>query len=40
MAENAMAGSRGVTKLPEFTTIDAQLVFSAVQQWTAPGYQG
>lgn len=31
VAENAMAGSRGVTKLPEFTTIDAQLVFSAVQ---------
>ena len=30
-AENAMVGSRGVTKLPEFTTIDAQLVFSAVQ---------
>ena len=31
VAENAMVGSRGVTKLPEFTTIDAQLVFSAVQ---------
>lgn len=31
VAENTMAGSRGVTKLPEFTTIDAQLVFSAVQ---------
>ena len=30
-AENAMVGSRGVTKLPEFTTIDAQLVFSAVE---------
>ena len=27
VAENAMAGSRGVTKLPEFTTIDAQLQF-------------
>ena len=31
VAENAMVGSRGVTKLPEFTTIDAQLVFSAVE---------
>lgn len=31
VAENAMVGSRGVTKLPEFTTIDAQLVFSAAQ---------
>ena len=37
-AENAMVGSRGVTKLPEFTTIDAQLVFSAVQNsGTIPG---
>lgn len=27
VAENAMVGSRGVTKLPEFTTIDAQLQF-------------
>lgn len=37
-AENAMVGSRGVTKLPEFTTIDAQLVFSAVENsGTIPG---
>lgn len=35
VAENAMIGSRGVTKLPEFTTIDAQLVFSAVQNSNA-----
>lgn len=27
VAENAMVGSRGVNKLPEFTTIDAQLQF-------------
>lgn len=27
VAENAMVGSRGVTKLPEFTTIDVQLQF-------------
>lgn len=27
-AANRMEGTRGVTKLPEFTTIDAQLVFS------------
>lgn len=40
VAENAMVGSRGVTKLPEFTTIDAQLVFSAVQSsGTIPGTQ-